>query len=253
MSSNFQFNVIVEDEEVLSKCDTFIAGYHGLGEVGWLTVRHLIDELKTKRVAIVSSSSAPPFISIENSMIRLPFEIYAYENVAIFIPRLQPYRHTQVEFSEKLSEWVLSRKHFSRCFLIGGVDSRLKSGETDTKYVPTRVWLENELEGETKSDVKKNILDNGLFIAGPLAIILGMMDLKKFPALGILAYAERDLPDLQAAANVIKVLSEKLGFKISVDNLIKNASLIQEEISQQLLIEKQNVQEDKDNKPPTYS
>ncbi|MHA2294780.1 MAG: proteasome assembly chaperone family protein [Candidatus Hodarchaeales archaeon] len=249
MSQKFQFKVIIEDEQALSKCDTFIAGYHGLGEVGWLTVRHLIDELATKRVAIVSSSSAPPFISIENSAIRLPFEIYAYENLAIFIPRLQPYRHTQVEFSEKISEWVLSRKHFTKCFLIGGVDSRLRTDEMDTKYVPTRAWL----EADTDDDVKQNVLDNGLFIAGPLAIILGMMDLKKFPALGILAYAERDLPDLNGAANVIKVLSNKVGLEISVENLIRNASLIQDEISQQLLIEKQNIHDDRDNKPPTYT
>ncbi|MHA1168807.1 MAG: proteasome assembly chaperone family protein [Candidatus Hodarchaeales archaeon] len=249
MSQNFQFKVIIEEEEALSKCDTIIAGYHGLGEVGWLTVRHLIDELDTKRVAIVSSSSAPPFISIEKSEIRMPFEIYAYKNVAVFIPRLQPYRHTQVEFSEKMSEWVLSRKHFKRCFLIGGVDSRLKSSDIDVKFVPTRAFLQET----NREDIRENILDNGLFIAGPLAIILGMMDLKKFPALGILAYAERELPDLNGAANVIKVLADLLKIEISVDNLIKNASLIHEEITQQLLIEKQNSQDDRGNKPPTYS
>ncbi|MHA1947798.1 MAG: PAC2 family protein, partial [Candidatus Hodarchaeales archaeon] len=117
-----KFKVFYEDQNLLDQCRTIVAGWHGLGEIGYITVSHLIQELKLKRIATIMSSGAPPFISVQNSQLRLPFEIYGKEeyDFAIFIPHLQPYRHVQIEFSEKMSEWILQQKNLELAFFIGG-------------------------------------------------------------------------------------------------------------------------------------
>ena len=122
-----KFKIFIDDEEALKKATTFICGFHGLGETGYIVTKELISALKCKRVAIIASSGAPPFISVEDGIIRMPFEIYVADTIAIFIPRIQPYRHVQVEFSENLSNWI--RKNFQQAYLIGGLDKRLKKEE----------------------------------------------------------------------------------------------------------------------------
>ena len=181
-----KFKIFHEDQKIIDQCKTFIAGWHGLGEIGYITVSHLIEDLELKRIATIMSSGAPPFISVQNNQLRLPFEVYGKEDFdfAVFIPHLQPYRHVQIEFSEKLSEWILKQKNLEVAYFIGGVDVRLKSSESDIQFIPTRTFLDHpKLPDSFSTEVKDNLLDPGLFVAGPLAIMLGYLDMSLFPAL----------------------------------------------------------------------
>ncbi len=232
-----KFKIFHEDQEVLNQCKRFIAGWHGLGEIGYITVSHMIEDLKLKRIATIMSSGAPPFISVQNSQLRLPFEIYGKEDYdfAIFIPHLQPYRHVQIEFSERMSEWILKQKSLSEAYFIGGVDARLKTSENDIQYIPTRAFLQLvNLNSEFHEEVKTNLLDPGLFVAGPLAIMLGYLDMSMFPAVGLLAYAQRERPDPLGAVATIKKLNEILDINIDTNELVQNAQTIEEEIKRQL-------------------
>ena len=60
-----KFKVFKEEPNILDQCKIFIGGWHGLGEIGYITVSHLVQELKMKRVATIMSSGAPPFILFE--------------------------------------------------------------------------------------------------------------------------------------------------------------------------------------------
>ena len=232
-----KFKIFSEKPKILEQCHTFIGGWHGLGEIGYITVSHMIQELKMERIATIMSSGAPPFISVQDNQLRLPFEIYGNENhnFAVFIPHLQPYRHVQIEFSEKLCEWILEHKNFEIAYFLGGVDKLLKSSDNQLQFIPSRAifsypkFPENFLE-----EIKESLLDPGLFVAGPLAIMLGYFDVFSFPTLGILAYAERERPDPLGAVAAIKKLSSLLKIDISTDELIKNAQVIEEAIKRQL-------------------
>ncbi|MHA2054656.1 MAG: proteasome assembly chaperone family protein [Candidatus Hodarchaeales archaeon] len=232
-----KFKIFVEKPEILDECRSFIAGWHGLGEIGYITVSHIIDDLKLERVATIMSSGAPPFISVQNSQLRLPFEIYGREeyDFAIFIPHLQPYRHVQIEFSEKLSEWILRQKQLEIAYFIGGVDVRLKSSESDIQFIPTRRFLDHSsFTEELNLEIKENLLDPGLFVAGPLAIMLGYLDMSMFPAVGLLAYAQRERPDPLGAVAAIKKLNEIVNLNVNTKELVQNAQKIEEEIKRQL-------------------
>ncbi len=232
-----KFKIFHEDQEILNQCNRFIAGWHGLGEIGYITVSHMIEDLKLKRIATIMSSGAPPFISVQNSQLRLPFEIYGKDeyDFAVFIPHLQPYRHVQIEFSEKMSEWILKQNTFSEAYFIGGVDARLKASENNIQYIPTRAFLQStSLNSDFLSEVKMNLLDPGLFVAGPLAIMLGYLDMSMFPAIGLLAYAQRERPDPLGAVSTIEKLNEVLNISINTNELVQNAQTIEEEIKRQL-------------------
>ncbi|UCG90025.1 MAG: proteasome assembly chaperone family protein [Candidatus Heimdallarchaeota archaeon] len=232
-----KFKIFIEQPKILDQCQIFIGGWHGLGEIGYITVSHLIQELKMQRIATIMSSGAPPFISVQENKLRLPFEIYGGNELdfAVFIPHLQPYRHVQIEFSEKLSEWILGNKNFEIAYFIGGVDKNLKASNNPLQYIPSRALFSySSLPDGFTEEVKTNLLDSGLFVAGPLAIMLGYLDMNRFPAIGLLAYAERDRPDPLGAVAAVKKINNLLDVEINTKELVRNARVIEEEIKRQL-------------------
>ena len=233
MTNGNEFQLILEDEESFNKTKYFISGFQGLGSVGFIAIKHLIDNLeingkKVTRIGVIKSKAAPPFIYLENEQIVVPFELYALEEFLIFLPRLPPYRHDEREFSESIASWIINSKQFEMTLLVGGVDKSLK-GENDSnvKFVPTRSFKELK---EYWPDLKNNLLSSGLMIQGPLAIMLGLLDLEKFPALGILSYAERERPDLQGAAEAIKVINSLLKIDCSLDELLESSDSLDKDL-----------------------
>lgn len=250
--SDKNFEIVIEKQEAFNNPETFVTGFSGLGAVGYIACKHLIDELKLERVGVLKSTAAPPFICLtETGRLAMAFEFYATPDnkIIFFFPRLPPYRHAESEFSELLSDWVL--KIFHKAILIGGVDKRLKE-EKDSKddvvrYIPTRKYLEDPTDADF---VSKKMLSPGLFVQGPLAILLGNLDLHNFSALGVLAYAERERPDPEGAANAVRILNSLLNLSCPIEELLKNAAILQEEIikSSQMFPSK-----DEANPPETYT
>lgn len=230
------FKLHILDEIKLKKAKILLTGFHGLGSVGYIAVKHIIDELKAERIAVIRSRAAPPFIYLENvptsgkPQIVLPFEFYVLDDILIFLPRLPPYRHLEQELAEAFVEWILSQK-FDQIFLLGGVDKSLKT-ESESKqfirYVPTRNAFD---KFKDEDSILQNLLSNGLMIQGPLALMLGLLDLENKIALGVLAYAERERSDPEGAAHAIEVLNALIPkLSCSTDELIKNAKVYEDEL-----------------------
>ena len=225
---------MVTDEEgrkLLEGATTFLTGFHGLGEVGYIACKHIVEQLDAKRVATISSSVTPPFIAIDGNSLRLPFEIFVKDKIAIFVPHFHLARYAQVEFSAKLGEWV--KDNFEEAFLIGGLDKRLKDTSEEYRLVPTSQYLKNP-KGVPKERIEELMLQEGLFVTGPLAVMIGMLDLQRFPALAVLAYATRERPDPAGSANAVKCLNVLLSLDIEVESLIENARKIEEEIKKKV-------------------
>ncbi|MFX0113885.1 MAG: proteasome assembly chaperone family protein [Candidatus Hodarchaeota archaeon] len=252
------FQVFLDNDlRVIESANTIICGFHGLGEVGWIACRHLVDALDLERCGVIqSTSAAPPFISMEGEKLCLPFELYGREKGPIvFLSRLQPYRHAQVEFSLNLAEWI--NKHFQNGFFIGGVDVRLRNSDFDLRYIPTQAFLAGKGKERLNiafQEVRDHVLESGLFVTGPLAVVMGHLDLLNFPGLGILAYAERERPDPFGAVNAIKKLEEIIKIEIPVEELLKNAEELQDQIQQHLLAA-QSAEPDRgdEKRPPIYT
>jgi uncharacterized protein len=235
MDVNEDFKLVLEDDEAYKKTKYFISGFHGLGSVGFIAMKHIIDHLeingkKVNRIGVIKSKAAPPFIYLENERIVVPFEIYAIEEILIFLPRLPPYRHAESGFADSLIEWIVNSKQFDLILLVGGVDKGLQiENDSSVKFVPSRAFkaIKNDW-----MDLKNNMLSPGLMIQGPLAIMLGLLDLENIAALGILAYAERERPDIKGAGEAIKIINNLLKINCNLDELLKNADSIDDELKQ---------------------
>jgi uncharacterized protein len=188
----------------------------------------------------LESDQIPSFVSLEKEKLSLPFEFFKYENIVIFIARIQPTQSEMNEVTKKIAEWVVENK-FTESIMVGGLDSGLKEDDDgELKVVPTNKFLNHDKIGE--------ILPDKLFVTGPLALMLIYFEMLEFPACAILPYCERDRPDPRAAATAIKTLVKLYpNLKINLDKLYSDAKKIEEEINL-ILKQERDILEPKENK-----
>lgn len=214
------FEIILKEGFKVQPGSTFICGFHGLGEVGFLSTAHLTRVLDAERVGFIKSDMLPLFVSMESERLILPFELYSYRKIIFLVPRFQPHQSEQWQFVDQVARWILSQK-FSEVVLLGGLDASFKEDESDMRCVPTTAYKQH-LE---KWDVP--LLEEGLFVAGPLALLLAELEMHNLPAVGILTYATRGRPDPGAAAVMLKKINSVYGLTADVDQLLEESKEIE--------------------------
>ncbi|MEX2701616.1 MAG: proteasome assembly chaperone family protein [Candidatus Baldrarchaeota archaeon] len=202
----------------------FITGFHGIGYAGYIAVNHIIESTNAELLGYVTTEQYPPIVSLDENRVLTPYELFMYKDFILFLPRFQPPPSEQNDLMRILTEWTVKNR-FKEAILIGGLDSKLKAGEEKLRVVPTsRFKMNNKLE------LKK--LDRNLYVVGPLAILLAYYEIKDFPAIALLPYAQRGRPDPLAAATAIQVINQLYDLDISTEQLIKDAKQIEQEIAQ---------------------
>lgn len=173
----------------------------------------------------METDQLPSFVSLDNDRLSLPFEFYKYENFVFFIAKIHPAQSEMNEIMKKLVNWIVTNK-MSESILIGGLDSHLKEEdelETDLKVVPTKTFKDANKIGPN--------LDKGLFVTGPLALMLIYFEMLEFPACAVLPYCERERPDPRASAVALKTINKLYpNLKIDLEKLYSDAKKIEEEI-----------------------
>ncbi len=220
-----EIKFIFEEDVSFEGC-TLITGWHGVGESGFIAVSHMVDALAARRVGYIVSQYIPPFVSIKDGRISLPFEVYMKDNIVLIVPIFEPYKYEYKAFAESIVDWASSCK-ISRCIMVGGLDNRLKH-DHELKVVPTRAYL-NEFGNHDCE-----LLEEGLFITNMLALLLMFFDIRGFPAISILPYADRGRPDPIAAKVAVEAINKILGLSIDVDPLVDEAKSIESDIQDML-------------------
>jgi uncharacterized protein len=221
-STDSKFKIILKEGFKIKPSSTFVCGFHGLGEVGFLSTAHLTRTLEAERVGFIKSDMLPLFVSMENEKLVLPFEIFYYEpkNMVFLVPRFQPHQSEQWGFIDRLAEWVAKSK-FKETLLLGGLDASFKEDDAEMRCVPTSAY-ESELE---KWSVP--LLEEGLFVAGPLALFLAELEMLDQPAVGLLTYATRGRPDPRSAATMLEKINEVYGVEANVEQLLEESREIE--------------------------
>jgi len=202
----------------------FITGFHGIGYAGYIAVNHIIESTNAELLGYVTTEQYPPIVSLDENRVLTPYELFMYKDFILFLPRFQPPPSEQNDLMRILTEWTVKNR-FLEAILIGGLDSKLKAGEEKLRVVPTSQFKMNN-----KLELKK--LDRNLYVVGPLAILLAYYEIKDFPAIALLPYAQRGRPDPLAAATAIQVINQLYDLDISTEQLIKDAKQIEQEIAQ---------------------
>ncbi len=202
-----------------------ITGFHGIGMTGYIAINHLLNALKAERIGYVQTRSTPPFVSVGGDQLLTPFEIYKWDRFVFVRSEFPPHRSEENEFSRKIAEWVVE-KRFKEATLIGGLDRRFRSGPEDLKIVPTKTYMDKN------QAIRDLLLERGLYVTGPLALMLTTFEMCNFPAVAILPYASRDIPDPRAAAVAIKKICEIYQLGIDVSGLVQDAETIERELEE---------------------
>ncbi len=232
---------IIIDEGRNFNDNILITGFHGIGTTGFIAVKYIVNELKAEKIGTILCDGQPPFITTFENKISLPFELFQKNKFVFLVPQFQPYRHEFQPFSETLVEWSIKSK-IRKTILIGGLDSRLKKKdepEDNIRIIATTAY-------QKKFETRLPYLEDGLFVTGPIALMLTFYEVKKFPAIALLPYAESSRADPLAAAIAIKEINQITKMDIGVEKLIQDAEKIEQDLSEIILQTKE--QQDIDTK-----
>lgn len=202
---------------------TLITGFHGVGETGYISVSYLVHALDAKRIGFVDVAHPPPFIATSDTGLVTPFEVYKAGRIVLVKSEFSPHRTEEAEFAKTIARWIMD-KRFRDAILIGGLDESLKAGPDGIRVVPTHSY---PLKSKK---IRHPTLEAGLFVYGPLAVMLGEFEKMNFPALALLPYASANHADPKAAATAIRCVSKAYGLKVDVKDLEYDAEDIEEEI-----------------------
>lgn len=222
------------------KNNTLITGFHGIGTTGFIAAKYITNEINTVKIGTILSDFLPPFVTTKDGKLSLPFELFREKENIILVPHFQPYRHEHKAFADNIVEWTIS-SNFQQTILIGGLDTRLKKNEDDKiRVVATSAYLD-------KFNISIPILEDGLFVTGPIAIILALYEVNNFPAIALLPYAESSRADPLAAATAIEAINELTNLNVNVNKLIQDAEKIELNLQDMITQTKEQDVEEKEH------
>ncbi len=230
-------SVSVVLKERIPRDSIFVTGFQGMGIAGYIAVRHMIRALNAKPLGFIMLKRMPPYVWMEGNRLATPMQLFGYQNYVFMLVEFMPPMPDLYVFVDKICEWI--SETFIEAFLIGGLDLRVrKEGESErAKFAATTKAIDKVLKQGYR------VLDSGLYITGPLALMLMKFEQLNFPALAVLAYANASRPDPMAAAIAIQYFSEMYGVKVDVDELIRDAQRIEAEIEESLRRRQEKVTE----------
>ncbi|MHA1699658.1 MAG: proteasome assembly chaperone family protein [Promethearchaeota archaeon] len=209
-----------------------VTGFFGIGSVGFLTVKALIEETKSKKIGIIVSTNMPPLVSVDNNGdLSMPFEFYLDEDNGFIylLIRFQPHPSEIREFAKTIVEFVANNE-IKGLILLGGLDKNFKKEADALDY---KCVITNEFQAKYLPTVKKEelpIIDKGLFISGGIALILIELQRCQIPALTIFVYADKDRPDMMAATKTIEIINKIFSKNIKIEKMIQEANEFEKEI-----------------------
>lgn len=205
------------------KGSSLITGFHGLGATGFISVKHAVTSLNADLIGYIETDRIPPFVSMEDRRLSLPFEIYKKDDFVFVLTNVPPHPKERQAFSKALAEWAI-KEGFSSSYLIGGLDSRLKPSEAEK--------IRCTVTKRFKEDIGIPLLEKGLFVVGPLAVMLTYFEINDFPAIALLPYANPTRPDPMAASVAVENLNRLTHLTMDVSQLITDAQRIEMEIQE---------------------
>lgn len=236
MEYSEEIQIILHDPDVKLKGKILVSGFHSaLGETGYIVLRHLAGQKNARPIGSIMSPLVPPHVFIGGTRLLMPIELYEYADKFILLfTRLQPHRAEWSPFTEAVANWCVENE-LKEAILLGGLDLQFAEGEEQYRSAYTSTYHSTAKKHELP------VLEEGRGIYGPLALMLANFQIRDFPAVAILPYAERGRPDPRAASVAIDVFNQLYEMDIDTEELMADAEAIEKEIKQ--LIERQQERE----------
>ena len=235
---DFQEDIFILEEIDLND-EFLITGFHGLGGIGYLTTRFIVDmALKQnlgKKIGYLLGPKIPPFIEVlDNGSFGFPYELFHVENSLFFLIRLQPLVEEQPIIAQKLSDFAI-KNNLKGFILLGGIDRDIFKDN-----VPPAVYITNSYFRGYDSILSKLEIPpapKGILVSGGLALLITYAEHKKIPAIALFAPTRKGILDKNGALKLAKVIISMLNLNISVQEIerdIKRTEMLLKEIREKV-------------------
>ncbi len=215
------------EREVDLKDKIIALGFHGLGGIGHLTTRMIVEgALKqglAERVGFFIGPMIPPFLEVlDEARVGLPYELFLIEDkVLALLIRVQPWLDDQPIMADILTD--IAQKNGARGFvLFGGVDVDVfqkPRDEIPLVYVGNDVFFENPdalLENLSLENAPKGIL-----ISGGISLFLEYATYRHLPAIAMFSPTFKGSFDKEGAFRLAKKFIELTGLSVDLSYIEK--------------------------------
>ncbi|MFQ5762285.1 MAG: PAC2 family protein [Candidatus Bathyarchaeia archaeon] len=214
---------VVADDVAMKDPVVLIQGLPGLGFVGKICADYMIEELHAKKLAELHSSyltmpdgNVGVHVSADGTYHLPKYEFYAHtENspaLLLLTGNTQPITFGQVQVAAEVLNFAVS-VGCRRVVALGGFQSVAERGP-ETVY---GVFSSQQLAEEV-CPLGVNITKNGA-ITGACGVLLGLALQRNLESIGLLGVTSGEYPDMEAAKDVLRVLSKFLKVDINLDSL----------------------------------
>lgn len=213
--------VIKELKKVDLNNPILVEGLPGLGLVGKIAIRYLVQWLKAEKLAYIYSPHFPYFVLVNKKgnvrLLRGTFYFWKNKNrkndLVLFTGDSQAQTiEGQYEISNSILNFA-SKCNVKTIITIGGY--RMEA--TDKPKVVAAATSQELLNKAQQAGAE--ISPTGSPIVGTAGLILGLSHFKKIDALCLLGETRGYLPDPKSAKSVLEVLQSLLGFEVSLSGL----------------------------------
>ncbi|ARM76504.1 proteasome assembly chaperone family protein [Acidianus manzaensis] len=211
----------------LSKPSYMLVGLPDAGLVGEISTEFLIENLNLKEFGeLYSRRYIPPIMHITNGVAKSPLRTYHGNNLLV----LHSWTALPASSAYPLADFVVkyAQKYgINTIISITGVpvQDRLDLDKPKAYWISSNLELSEELE---KINLAEKFGDG--YIAGPYAPILLESSRNGIRNMVIVVESFLDIPDPEASAIALNLVSKYVGFKIDTSSLIQEAEDIRSKI-----------------------
>ncbi|MFH1240247.1 MAG: PAC2 family protein [Candidatus Diapherotrites archaeon] len=215
----------VEFKKVDLKGFTLIEGFPGMGLVGTICAKYIVDKMEFEQLGYIDSGMFVPIIRIHEGLPVFPSRIYFSKKMKLVVlvsEQVIPQNHT-AKLAKAVVKWIEEKK-ITKIISLSGIKATPEGEHTTEIYG----IASNQ---KTKKLLKANdieIIREGITTGVTALILLELMN-KKIDAYSLMGNVE-SAADYTAAAAVMKKLSSILKFKIDVEPLMKEAQDVEQSL-----------------------
>lgn len=225
--------IVLEDENAF-RDKYLILGFHGIGNIGHLSIRYIIEGAKKKgtcrKVGYIIGRMMPPFVEvIDGGLFGVPYEFYHVGNAILLLIRIQPTLDEQSILADILTKYA-KEKGIKGIILTGGIDiSVFRTPEEipDVVFVANRKFKEfmNDNPWNTLKPAPKEIL-----VSGGVALFLAYATHYDIPVIALFAPTEKGIINFRGSLMLSKKIANLLNLPIDVSEIERRLRKIEEEM-----------------------
>ena len=223
MTREFALVNIVEFEKKNLKGYTLIEGFPGLGLVGTICAKHLIEKLDFRKYGYIQSNIFVPVIRIREGKPVYPSRVFINEKLKLIVIISEQVIPAQFidDFARAIVQWVC-KKGIKRVISLSGIQV-----EEPERKIYGMGANDNSIKLLKKYKIEP--IAEGI-TTGISALMMLELKCEKVEAISLLNTV-KIAADYKSAAELIKKLNEILSLKLGVGPLLNEAKKTEEEIT----------------------